>query len=230
MTNVSVVFDFDGTIALGRGPLDAYARCVGELAGAAVAGACIEAVREFSTGTSPHADAYAAIRAAALGHGVDDALLSRAYLASRELLATDDAPIHGPTGLADFMTELAEKVRVVVATNAPAIGLDRALAVLGVADIVTDVHASAGKPAGLDAIVAPLIADGPTLAVGDIWDNDLAPAQRLGADTALVGIGRTDGRPTMRAEQLTDLYEPILGWATHKVGATPATSAPSTSI
>lgn len=230
MTIVSVVFDFDGTIALGRGPLDAYARCVGELAGVAVADACVEAVREFSTGQSPHADAYAAIRAAALDHGVDDVLLSRAYLRSRELLATDDAPIHAPAGLDEFMTGLAETARLVVATNAPAIGLDRALVILGVADVVTAVHASVGKPAGLDAVVAPLVAEGPTLAVGDIWDNDLAPAQRLGADTALVGIGRTDGRPTMRAEHLTDLYDPILGWATHKVGATPATSATSTSI
>ena len=38
MAEVSVVFDFDGTIALGQGPLDAYARCVGELAGEAEIG------------------------------------------------------------------------------------------------------------------------------------------------------------------------------------------------
>lgn len=230
MAMVSVVFDFDGTIALGSGPLDAYARCVGELAGASVADACIDAVREFATGTSLHADAYAAVRTAAHAHGVDDALLSRAYLRSRELLATDDAPIHAPAGLPEFMAELAGSAHLVLATNAPAIGLDRALHALGVADLVTEVHASVGKPAGLDAVIAPLIAAGPSLAVGDIWDNDLAPAQRLGADTALVGVGRTDGRPTMRAEHLGDLYDSILGWATHQAAVTPATSAPSTAV
>lgn len=229
MAIVSVIFDFDGTVALGHGPLVAYARSVGELAGAAVAEACVAAVREFDTGASAHADAYAAVRAAALAGGVDDATLSRAYLHSRELLATDEAPIHSPAGLADFMARLAITARIVIATNAPAIGLDRALTALGIADVVAQVHASAGKPAGLDAIVAPLIADGSTLAVGDIWDNDLAPAQRLGADTALVGIGRTTGRPTMRASSLTDLYDAILGWAAHQATRTTALPTPSTS-
>ncbi len=230
MTIVSVVFDFDGTIALGRGPLDAYARCVGELAGRHVAEAAVEAVREFSTGTSSHLDAYAAVRAAALAHGVDDALLSRAYLHSRELLATDAAPIHPPAGLAEFMAELSGLARCVVATNAPTIGLGRALQVLGIADLVTDVHAAVGKPAGLDAIVAALLVGGPTLAIGDIWDNDLAPAQRLGADTAFVGVGRVLGTPTMRGASLTDLYDDILGWASHQVGAATATSAHRTTV
>jgi phosphoglycolate phosphatase-like HAD superfamily hydrolase len=230
MTIVSVVFDFDGTIALGRGPLDAYARCVGELAGSAVAEACVEAVRQFNTGTSAHLDAYAAVRSAAMEHGVGDALLSRAYLRSRELLATDEAPIRPPAGLEPFMTELSGIARCVVATNAPLIGLDRALEVLGIAGLVTEVHAAVGKPAGLDAIIAALLTSGPTLAIGDIWDNDLAPAQRLGADTAFVGVGRVLGQPTMRGANLTDLYDDILGWATRKVGAAPVTSVHRTTV
>lgn len=229
-TVVSVVFDFDGTIALGRGPLDAYARCVGELAGSAVAEACVEAVRQFLTGTSAYLDAYAAVRSAAIEHGVDDALLSRAYLRSRELLATDEAPIHPPAGFEPFMTALSGVARCVVATNAPLIGLDRALGVLGIAGLITEVHAAVGKPGGLDAIVAALLADGPTLAVGDIWDNDLAPAQRMGADTALVGVGRVRGKPTMRGADLTDLYDDILGWAARQAGAAPAASIHRTTV
>jgi phosphoglycolate phosphatase-like HAD superfamily hydrolase len=230
MAIVSVVFDFDGTIALGSGPLDAYAQCVGELAGPEVAKACLDAVHDFNTGTSLHLDAYAAVRAAALEHGVDDALLSRAYLRSRELLATAAAPIHPPDGFAEFMTELAGFARCVVATNAPDIGLERALQALGIADVVTTVYAAVGKPAGLDVIISALMADGPTLAIGDIWENDLAPAQRLGADTAFVGVGRVLGTPTLRGASLTDLYDDILSWATRGVDAHPATSAPSTTV
>lgn len=230
MAEVSVVFDFDGTIALGQGPLDAYARCVGELAGAVVADACVSAVREFNTGTSAYLDAYAAVRSAAVTHGVDDALLSAAYLHSRELLATDGAPIHPPTGLAAFMAELATIANCVVATNAPAIGLDRALRVLGIADLTAEVHASVGKPAGLDAIISRHLAGGRVLAVGDIWDNDLAPAQRLGADTAFVGVGRVGGQPTMRGATLADLYDDILGWAARRASASPTATTTITYV
>ncbi len=230
MAIVSVVFDFDGTIALGAGPLDAYAQCVGELAGPEVAKACLDAVHDFNTGTSLHLDAYAAVRAAALDHGVDDALLSRAYLRSRELLATPAAPIHPPAGLPAFMTQLAGVARCVVATNAPDIGLERALRVLGIENAVTSVYSAVGKPAGLEAIISALLTDGPTLAIGDIWENDLDPAQRLGADTAFVGVGRVLGTPTLRGASLTDLYDDILSWATHRADALPATSAPSTTV
>lgn len=227
MVHAAVVFDFDGTIALGSGPLTAYARCVGDLAGDAVARACSDAIAEFEAGNSAAADAYAAVRLAAVAHGVDDATLSRAYLASRELLATDDAPIRPPAGLAAFLAELSTMADCIVATNAPAIGLDRALTVLGVKDMAAQVHASVGKPAGLDAIVRPLLAAGPVLAVGDIWENDLAPAQRLGADTALVGLGHPGGVPTLRGADLAELYPQILDWAArHTGGAADGATAP----
>ncbi len=230
MARVSVVFDFDGTIALGHGPLDAYAQCVGELAGAPVAAACTEAVREFNTGTSPYLDAYAAVRVAAESHGVDDAILSTAYLRSREWLATDKAPIHAPEGLAAFMTELSTVASCVIATNAPAIGLDRALQHLGIAGIASEVHSGVGKPAGLGGIIARLLELGPTLAIGDIWENDLAPAQLLGADTAFVGVGRVGGEPTMRGATLTDLYDDVLGWATSHHSTTGTNSTTDTTV
>lgn len=213
MTHASVVFDFDGTVALGSGPLDAYATCVGELAGAVVADACRAAVRAFATGTSHYLDGYAAVRVAALAHGVGDDTLSAAYLRSRKLLATGAAPIHAPDGLGAFLRTLARHATCVIATNAPAIGLDRALTVLGIADIVDEVHAGVGKPAGLTPIVTRLIATGPVLAVGDIWENDLAPAQALGAATAFVGVGHLTASPTLRGATLTDLYDDILDWA-----------------
>src|SRR5699024_7897369 len=129
----------------------------------------------------------------ALSHGVTDEQLSAAYLRSRELLATEAAPIHPPAGLDEFLKRLRADAACVLATNAPAIGVDRALAALGIADLIDEVHTDVGKPAGLDLIITTHLASGPTLAVGDIWENDLAPAARLGAATALVGVS-TDGR------------------------------------
>lgn len=216
MARVSVVFDFDGTIALGSGPLDAYARCVGELTAAPVAEACTAAVREFNTGTSPYLDAYAAVQAAAQAHGVTARTLSAAYLRSRELLATPAAPIHPPTGLGPFMTRLAERADCILATNAPALGLDRALRALGIAGLTAAVHADVGKPAGLRPIISRLLEAGPVLAVGDIWHNDLEPAQLLGAGTALVGVGGADGVPTLRGASLADIYDDILAWVSDR--------------
>lgn len=228
MQRRTVVFDFDGTLALGRGPLNAYATCLGELAGPEVVTACREAIELFDTGRTAYRDAYDAVRVSALALGVTDGQLSAAYLRSRELLATDAAPIRPPDGLAEFLEQLRPGATCVLATNAPDIGVERSLDVLGITALIDDVHTDLGKPAGLEPIITEALAAGPTLAVGDIWENDLAPAERLGAETALVGVSSA-GHPTMRGTTLTDLYSPILGWATRLQGpeATPATTGHS---
>ncbi|HLS64358.1 MAG TPA: HAD family hydrolase [Ruania sp.] len=222
----TVVFDFDGTVALGRGPLEAYATCLGELTDGEMLTACRTAVERFDAGETNYRDGYDAIQTTARGRGATDDQLSTAYLRSRQLLATDAAEIHPPAGLAEFMTELTTHASCVLATNAPDLGIDRALTVLSLTESLTAVHCSVGKPAGLEPIIATALADGPTLAVGDIWENDLAPAQRLGADTALVGVSQPSGTPTLRGTTLTDLYDDILSWAsraaTAPAGARPA--------
>ena len=112
-----------------------------------------------------------------------------------------------------------------LATNAPSIGVDRVLDALGAADHLSERHFSIGKPAGLAGIIARHLADGPVLAVGDIWANDLAPAAELGADTALVGFTAhgAEPRPTMRGTTLADLYGEITNWA---ASAVPGPTAP----
>lgn len=217
MQRRTVVFDFDGTLALGRGPLDAYAIGLHDFASAAVVTACQAAVQQFDAGETNFYDAYDAVRMTALDHGISDDQLSGAYLRSREQLATANAPIYPPDGLGQFMADLARSATCVVATNAPDIGIDRSLTVLGIADSVSEVHCSLGKPAGLEPIIAAHLADGPTLAVGDIWANDLGPAHELGADTALVGVSHPDTPPTMRGATLTDLFHDILHWATQAI-------------
>lgn len=212
MQRRTVVFDFDGTLALGRGPLNAYATCLGELAGPEVIAACRKAIESFDTGRTAYRDAYDAVRVSALALGVTEEQLSVAYLRSRDLLATEAAPIHPPTGLDEFLVRLSRLATCVLATNAPDIGVERSLERLGVSESIAEVHTSVGKPTGLTPIIASHIAKGPTLAVGDIWENDLAPAAHLGAETALVGV-TVAGHPTMRGATLTDLYQDILRWA-----------------
>jgi FMN phosphatase YigB (HAD superfamily) len=63
--------------------------------------------------------------------------------------------------------------------------------------------------------VAEALLRGPVLSVGDIYENDLAPAAALGADTALVGPTWMSfaARTTMAAATLPELYPLIEVWA-----------------
>ena len=220
----TVVFDFDGTLALGSGPLEAYLGTLAGLTGSdAVTRACREALEHFETGASPHRDAYDAVRTAALAGGVTDADLSRAYLASREQLGTEAGAVGSPAGLVEFLTGLREHATLVLATNAPDIGVGRALSSLGIAALIDERHHNVGKPAGLAPIIAEHLQHGPVLSDGDIWEFDLEPAERLGADTALVGVRDIPAaRPTFRGATLTDLYDDISAWTLRPRPQSPA--------
>src|SRR5699024_7952098 len=65
----TVVFDFDGTVALGRGPLEAYATCLGELTDGEMLTACRTAVERFDAGETNYRDGYDAIQTTARGRG-----------------------------------------------------------------------------------------------------------------------------------------------------------------
>lgn len=223
----TVVFDFDGTLALGRGPVLAYARHVAAAAGdPGFVEATLAALDRLDADGGPYLDGYDAVRRVAAVRAVPDALLGGAYLASREELGTPAAPVAAPPGLEAFLARLARDARLALATNAPPTGVERVLAAIGAADHLTDRHFAIGKPAGLAAVVAGYLADGPVLSVGDIWAYDLAAADELGAATALVGAaaGRGDVTPTMRGAGLADLYGDIQTWA---ATAAPGPSAPA---
>src|SRR5690625_7308540 len=106
MQRRTVLFDFDGTLALGRGPLEAYAACLNEIvseepgggAGSELLAHCQDAITRFDAGETVFRDAYDAIRHTALAHGVAEAQLSAAYLRSRGRLATDGCAVDGPPG------------------------------------------------------------------------------------------------------------------------------------
>ncbi len=213
MTSI-LLFDFDGTIALGDGPVLAYARQVADRLDGPARGALLDGIRSALAAADGDAlDGYDAVRRAAETEGADAALLSAAYLASRAQLGTVEAPVSAPEGLADFLSDAAGRAERVLVTNAPAIRIDEALAALGLAGLFDRVVTSARKPAGLDEVLAALPADARVLSIGDIWHNDLAPAHARGHATALIG-GFADpaATPTFRASTFVELVPRLEDW------------------
>jgi FMN phosphatase YigB (HAD superfamily) len=217
----TLVFDFDGTISLGHGPVLAYANGV---AASLPADRADSLLHELTAGLAAHPsgrvpgtdaiDGYALVRELALSRGADETQLSDAYLSSRERLATPDAQINAPNGLVAFLAEARRSAHLILATNAPDIRIPEALDVLGISELFDEVHTSVGKPDGLHTILDRWLPVGRVLAIGDVWANDLEPAQRRGATTALVASAddAPEVTPDFRATHLDELYPAILDW------------------
>ncbi|WP_053774965.1 HAD family hydrolase [Clavibacter capsici] len=232
----TIVFDFDGTVSLGDGPVLRYAHHVSEtLAGEArirFASALAAGLPQVGR-ASGAVDGYALVQGLAADHGVPARLLSAAFLASRAELGGPHAPVLAPAGLAAFLQGLPGRVRRVLVTNSPDVRIPEALAALGLDGAFDEVVTGAGKPAGMPAVldrVDPGPGAGPAaarlLSVGDLWVNDLEPAHALGFSTALVGPGAADdARPTFRAPSVADLYDDIDAWLAG--AATDPSSPPS---
>jgi FMN phosphatase YigB (HAD superfamily) len=225
-----LLLDFDGTVAVGHGPVHAYARAAAaSLAPAAAdafrveAAAAIEAAGEWGDGPAASGaraplDGYDLVRVLAEKHGVGPLALSAAYLASRHALGTDQAPVRAPAGLAAVLAELRTEATVVLATNAPDIRLTPTLAALGLSGLLDVVLTEVGKPAGMtDALDRLGVAgpDGPVrvLSVGDVWANDLAPVAARGHATALISRRPPpEARPTWTVPELPELYPALRNW------------------
>lgn len=210
--NTILLFDFDGTIALGHGPVLAYAEHVDRALGGR--DGFVDGIRDALDGSDGLAlDGYDAVRIAAEREGADAAQLSAAYLASRRLLATDEAPIVAPDGLGEFLRDAGADAERILVTNAPAIRIEEALAALGLAGLFDRIVTDAGKPAGLESVLAALPDGARVLSVGDIWRNDLAPAHALGHATALVGdFPDPDADPTYRGADFAELVPQLRAW------------------
>ncbi|MDQ1175597.1 HAD family hydrolase [Microbacterium sp. SORGH_AS_0421] len=205
-----LIFDFDGTVALGDGPLLAYARAVA--VHTASADDFVSAVAaQLAAPADGVIDGYDAVRRLALEADVDDTALAAAYTRSRTQLGGPDAPVSAAPGLADFLARVdAERLLV---TNAPSTRLDEALSAMGLDALFDRIVTDAAKPAGLEALLDDLGDGVPVLTVGDVWRNDLAPAHARGLDTALVG-GYLDpsATPTFRADTLDELLPALAAW------------------
>ncbi|TFD48784.1 HAD family hydrolase [Cryobacterium frigoriphilum] len=218
-----LLFDFDGTISLGDGPVARYAQCVADCLGHRDGARFVEAVAEHTTigvteaGMLPR-DGYDAVRLAAASFGVSADALARAYRLSRADLAGVRAPIDPVPGLARFLGTIREHALLVLATNSPPTRIPEALHVLGLQNTFDEVLTSVGKPDGLGTVLERLqqtATDGPLrlLSIGDIWVNDLQPAALRGFQTALIGPSAPPGAtPTYRAERLDALFPVITAW------------------
>lgn len=213
----TIIFDFDGTLALGDGPIEAYARAIAARIGdESFAGRARTELFAYAAGEAFYRDGYDAVARLAAAEQVPAAAVSAAYDDSRALLGTDAAAVSAPADLSAFLHRLGNHARLVLATNAPGDSVTALLTTWGLLDVFDDLHFRVGKPAGLLPVVSDALARGPVLSVGDIPEFDLAPAAELGADTALVGLAaaRPDVPATMRGRSLTDLYEQIAHWTT----------------
>lgn len=214
-----LVFDFDGTVALGHGPVRAYARQIATALGDSRGGELLTELDEYLAGARHDEiplDGYDLVRILATRAGADTATMSAAYLASRHVLGLPDAPVTAPDGLAELLDDVRGRARRALVTNAPSIRIVDTLAALGLADSFDQIITSAGKPAGFGALLDELTADVASprlLSIGDVWANDLAPAHARGFDTALVGPHvPTGATPTFRSDQLPALYPAISAW------------------
>lgn len=224
----TILFDFDGTLAVGDGPVLAFARQVAEHAGSGYLERVMATLRDHDAGAATQfRDGYDVVGTLARQDGVAPAALQQAYLAGRRLLGTPEAPVDAAPGLAQLLAALPRATRVVLATNAPGVGVERLLTTWGVRERFTDLHYEVGKPAGLTPIVQAALAMGPVLAVGDIVENDLFPAAALGAATALVGpaAATPPADVTMHARTLDALAADITAWA-RRVTTTATTALP----
>ena len=219
-----MVFDFDGTVSLGDGPVRCYARFVAAGLERGERASFLADIEAGLSGVLPGdldpLDGYDLVRLLSAPFAVTDAAHSAAYASSRAELASAGAPVIAPFGLAGFLARARPHARLVLATNAPETRIAEALDVLGLAGAFDAVHTAVGKPAGLDVILDELLADSMVedpaaalMSIGDIWTNDLDPAYRRGATTALVGPRADAGAtPTLRAVSLEELYPRLTAW------------------
>ncbi|UQN30943.1 HAD family hydrolase [Brachybacterium kimchii] len=185
-----VVFDFDGTVCLGDGPVLAYAEAACARMQADDARSVRSRFEDWMAGRSSdhHADAYVAL--AALARPILGAELSEAYLDSRRRLVHDDLGVRPPEGLLDLLDELSEAgVRRALLTNSPAVGMDETLVHLGVRGRFDQIVVGAKKPSRMPEHLRAVLGDEPAhhlVSIGDNWRNDVAPAVDLGAVGMLI--------------------------------------------
>lgn len=218
----SIVFDFDGTLAVGHGPVRAYARAVAERAQPRFRERVDVALKNYDLGENRYRDGYDIVGSFAAEDGISEEELQEAYVRSRKELGSEAAPVATMPGIRGFLVELRRSARLILATNAPEPGIRRVLDSWGIAAEFDELHFESSKPAGLLPIVTRLRESGAVLSIGDIPEFDLVPAKQLGADTALVGpaAATSDFPATFRGPSLAALRPAIETWAVTAASST----------
>lgn len=216
-----LILDFDGTVCIGDGPVWAYADAVLRRIDDGKAAVDIRRrladVLDGRPGACRFPDGYAAVAALTADLLTGEAR-QEAYRESRTALAAGlTSGVQAPDGLHEFLTDLGESARRVLVTNAPLDGVKETLSSLGLTDVIDSVHPDSNKPAGFPALLTSL-AEGrdPALlmSVGDVYDNDIAPAYEFGTATAYIDRWNQRAGPAhLRAATLPELYPALRAWA-----------------
>ncbi|MFC1421098.1 HAD family hydrolase [Streptacidiphilus cavernicola] len=229
-----LVTDFDGTLYRGDDPIRRYARNAAERLGGAAGRVLLDGTDFYLAQGAPGSavpeavDGWEAVALLGLAHGLGQDDLNAAFLATRDWMATGDCVLEVPAGYARLLAGLrADGVRVVLATNSPAAGLDPLLRRLGVLPLLDQVVAGTGKPAGLDRLLRRELAGAGSaarvLVVGDHWRNDVEPGLRLGTATACIDrFGRADGPADAVAPSVEGLLDPLRTWAAGALATAPS--------
>ncbi|QMU75388.1 HAD family hydrolase [Streptacidiphilus sp. PB12-B1b] len=231
LTGLVLVTDFDGTLYRGDAPLQQYAWRAAQALPAPARRELLDGLERYLDEGAPAVpeavDGWEAVAVLARRQGVDEAALAAAFTGTRAYMAGPGCELEVPTAYAELLAELrARGVRVVLATNSPAHGLDPLLERLEVLPLVDEVVSGTGKPAGLerllrrelglppDAATVPAADGARLLVVGDHWTNDIAPGMGIGAVGAYIDrFGRADGPAHITAPLVEGVLDTVRNWA-----------------
>jgi FMN phosphatase YigB (HAD superfamily) len=230
-----LVTDFDGTLYRGDAPVRYYAQRAGRRLAADARRELLDGLDRYLDQGAPAlpeaVDGWEAVAALGRRHGLGGAALDSAFAETRAYMAGPGCALEVPAGYARALAGLrAEGVRVVLATNSPAEGLDALLRRLEVLPLLDEVVAGTGKPAGLERLLRRELEPGPgsgpesgpepgpggasVLVIGDHWRNDVEPGLRVGAVGVYIDrFGRADGPAHATAPLVEDLLDTVRSWA-----------------
>jgi FMN phosphatase YigB (HAD superfamily) len=221
-----IITDFDGTLYRGDAPIRHYAERAASTLDPAGRRELLDRVEEFLAlgAAAGHrfaeaTDGWEAVALLGRELGLDNPELNRAFAETRELmLDADRCPLEVPAAYAELLDELrGQGVRVVLATNSPAAGLDGLLRRLDLPRLVDTVVSGTGKPEGLRRLLREESAARPArriCVIGDHWLNDIAPGHEIGAHSAYIDrFGRADGPADAVAPTVEGLLDSIRTWA-----------------
>jgi FMN phosphatase YigB (HAD superfamily) len=223
-TTPVLITDFDGTLYRGDAPIRRYAEQAAESLDNASRRELLDGIEDFlavGAAVLPEAiDGWEAVAVLGRRLGLGTAELNRAFAATRELmLDAARCPLEVPAGYAELLTELrGEGVRVVLATNSPAAGLDPLLRRLDLPRLLDAVVSDTGKPEGLRRLLRQEHPAGSPAArvcvIGDHWRNDIEPGHEVGAHSTYIDrFGRADGPADATAPAVEGLLDSIRAWA-----------------
>lgn len=238
-----LVVDFDGTLYRGDEPVRFYARQLASTLSAADGAAMLAAFERYlKQGPKAAADSFDTVEAAALRESVDGwgaavhlgqrvygigpGVIERAFADTRAHMVDSGCDLEPAEPLLDALRALGGRVRRLLATNSPEIGLDVLLRRIGADALFDQIVCGLGKPDGLRRHLARELGPNPggaaaphpaawrVFSVGDHYRNEIEPAVEIGARAGFVDrFGRRDGPATAVAPDAAGVLPAVLAWA-----------------